>query len=135
MSLKPKKMKGTDRTMTKGREKKAHKKRPSGMKTLSVEDIKAHWKRQGGRLRGYTLDSVNLYTSDRCFVIGVTGPKGKIQQDAYDKIEKMFSKSELESGGYIGVGSWSALRPNIYVYVPLDAELTNLGAKKQEASK
>lgn len=106
------------------------------MKTLSVEDIKAHWKRQGGRLRGYTLDFVEFYTSDRCFVIGVTGPKGKIQQDAYDKIEKMFSKCALEGGGgYIGVGSWSNLRPNIYVYVPLEAELTNLGAKKQEASK
>lgn len=97
------------------------------MKTILIETIKTHWKKQGGKLRGYTLDNVELYAYDKVFNIQVTGPKGKLQQDAYDKIKQMFSDCSLEGGaGYIGVGGWSELRPNIRVNVPIDAELIDL---------
>lgn len=100
-----------------------HNKKPK----LSVEDIKTHWKKQGGKLRGYTLDFAKRYSYQGMIEVRVTGPKGKLQQDAYDKIEQMFSKCSLAGGaGYLGVGGWRQLRPNIYVHVPLDAELIDL---------
>jgi len=126
MSLRPKKIK---------RKEKAHKRTQNRMtkKTLSVEDIELHWKKQGGKLRGYQLDFVKLYVHDGVITIGIEGPKGKIQMDAYDKIKRMFSKCEFAGGGgYVGVGSWSNLRPSIYVDVMLDSELIDLDIRKRE---